>query len=137
MKRSPLRLLVMVLQAATLLASGACMGVTAPSSPLEPQPLTGPWAFRPGDDPTWATTAFDDRDWGRLQVPGSWRRQGFNELTGIAWYRLRTPPSWPTDEMLGVTLGKIDSAYELYAGGRRLGGVGALPPNPRPEYDRH
>jgi signal transduction histidine kinase/HPt (histidine-containing phosphotransfer) domain-containing protein len=38
---------------------------------------------------------------------------------------------------LGVRLGNVDSAYELFAGGVRLGGVGALPPQPRMEYDRH
>ena len=36
-----------------------------------------------------------------------------------------------------MALDKVDSAYELYAGGRKLGGVGELPPRPRPEYDRH
>ena len=36
-----------------------------------------------------------------------------------------------------LTVGKVDSAYEVFAGGVRLGGVGGLPPSPRVEYDRH
>jgi hypothetical protein len=115
----------------------ACAPAALNSSSLEPRPLAGRWAFQPGDDLRWAAPGFDDHVWPRLQVPGSWRRQGFDDLTGMAWYRLRVPSPGPAEEMLGLTLGKIDSAYELYAGGRLLGGVGALPPNPRAEYDRH
>jgi diguanylate cyclase (GGDEF)-like protein len=99
--------------------------------------LAVPWAFQPGDDPGWARPDFDDRGWTRLQVPGSWRRQGFDAVVGIAWYRLTVPSRWAADERLGLTLGKIDSAYEIYVGGRKLGGVGDLPPLPRMEYDRH
>lgn len=137
MNPSRIRLSVIVVQTAVLLALGACIRGPTPSSPLEPRPLAGPWAFQPGDDVTWATPEFDDHGWRRLHVPGSWRRQGFGELTGMAWYRLRVPSPWPTEEALGLTLGKIDSAYELYVGGRWLGGVGTLPPNSRAEYDRH
>jgi diguanylate cyclase (GGDEF)-like protein len=38
---------------------------------------------------------------------------------------------------VGVQLGEVTSSYELYASGKRIGGVGALPPAPRMEYDRH
>ena len=63
-----------------------------------------------------------------------------------AWYRLTVqvgpPDAGPTQAQrarlrLGLWLGKIDSAYEVYAGGIRLGGAGGLPPQPRIEYDRH
>lgn len=122
---------------AVLLALGACAQGPIGSASLEPRELSGLWAFHPGDDPTWATPGFDDSDWIRLQVPGTWRYQGFDHLTGVAWYRLRVPSFWPAEETLGFTLGTIDSAYEVYVGGRRLGGVGALPPNPRIEYERY
>jgi diguanylate cyclase (GGDEF)-like protein len=120
-----------------LLTTVACSSSPPQDSSVEPRSLSGPWAFHPGDDVTWAAPGFDDSGWVRLQVPGSWRRQGFDGLTGLAWYRLRVPAIWPADEALGLTLGKIDSAYALYVGGQQLGGVGALPPNPRMEYDRH
>jgi hypothetical protein len=35
-----------------------------------------------------------------------------------------------------VTIGPINSAYEIYVGGLHLGGVGRLPPEPRIDYDR-
>ena len=41
------------------------------------------------------------------------------------------------DMRLGVAIGKVDSAYELYAGGLQIGGVGSLPPTPQMDYDRH
>jgi hypothetical protein len=43
----------------------------------------------------------------------------------------RRPPG------LAVLMGKVDSAYELYVGGRLLGGAGALPPAAHMDYDRH
>ncbi len=130
------RLLFGALQAAVLLVSAACAGPPNQSDLLEPRSLAGLWAFQPGDDPAWAAPGFDDRGWTRLRVPGSWRRQGYTSLAGVAWYRLRVPPLWPREEPLGLRLGRVDSAYELYVGGQRLGGAGALPPMPRIEYDR-
>jgi len=131
------RVRVGAVPAAVLLMAAACAGTVSQSASAEPRSLAGLWAFQPGDDPAWAEPGFDDRSWTRLRVPGSWRRPGYNYLSGIAWYRLRVPPVWPGQETLGLTLGRIDSAYELYAGGQRLGGVGALPPRPRIAYDRH
>jgi len=137
MTRPGRRLRVIVAETAMLLWLAACMNAQAPAPALEPRSLAGQWAFHPGDDPGWAAPGVDDRGWARVTVPGSWRRQGFDQLTGIAWYRLRVPSALPAEDVLGVTLGKVDSAYELYVGGRLLGGVGALPPASRAEYDRH
>lgn len=125
---------------AAALGATLVLGVGNALVPLaELTDLSGRWAFRGGDDPAWAVPGFDDSSWTRLSVPGSWGRQGFDEVRGFAWYRLRVPlPRAPTAaEPWGVTLGKIDSAYLLYAGGKALGGAGGLPPAPRLEYDRH
>src|ERR1043165_2598801 len=63
-----------------------------------------------------------------------------------AWYRLTVRVGrdglGPTPEerarlRLGLVIGKVDSAYEVFAGGDRLGGVGRLPPDRRIDYDRH
>ncbi|MFN7977594.1 MAG: diguanylate cyclase [Vicinamibacterales bacterium] len=99
--------------------------------------LAGPWQFKPGDDPSWASPSLDDRTWASIQVPKSWGRQGYADVYGMAWYRTRVRLPWPADEPLALALGKIDSAYEVYVGGRRLGGAGQLPPAPAMEYDRH
>ncbi len=106
-----------------------------------PVSLSVAWKFRAGDDPTWAEPGFDDSDWRQIRIPTGTRSDVEAELS---WYRLAVrigPPGLEPAERpglrLGLTLGKIDSAYEVFAGGRRLGGVGALPPSPRIDYDRH
>ncbi|OFW43728.1 MAG: hypothetical protein A3J29_09705 [Acidobacteria bacterium RIFCSPLOWO2_12_FULL_67_14b] len=99
--------------------------------------LAGPWAFQAGDNLAWAAPEFDSSAWPRLQVPMSWGRQGFHHVTGFAWYRVRVAGPWAADEILGVQLGKVESAYEVFIGGRALGGVGRLPPDPQANYDKH
>ncbi len=104
--------------------------------------LAGPWKFKPGDDPLWAGPDLDDGDWRQVRIPtGFGRRDADAE---IAWYRLEVrirPPDGPGRELrrsaLGVKIGKVDSAYEIFAGGIPLGGVGAMPPSPSMDYDRH
>ncbi len=117
-----------------LLCGTACRLAPARETP---RTLAGPWKFQPGDDLAWAAPDADDRTWTTLQVPKSWGRQGFHEVYGLAWYRTRVAVPWPSTEPIALALGKIDSAYEVYVGGRRLGGVGQLPPSPVMEYDRH
>jgi signal transduction histidine kinase/CheY-like chemotaxis protein/HPt (histidine-containing phosphotransfer) domain-containing protein len=101
--------------------------------------LSGRWKFHLGDDPAFAQPAFDDSRWEEIRVPGGWGVQGHPGVSGVAWYRATVDASGSlgSEDALGVTLGNVDSAYELFAGGRRLGGVGGLPPRARPEYDRH
>lgn len=106
--------------------------------------LAGAWLFHAGDVPDWASPGYDDSDWHVVRVPGTWERQG-QPSAAVVWYRRRLilpPAARPgaagfEDVSVGVTLGKIDSAYEVFAGGEKLGGVGGLPPAARLEYDRH
>jgi signal transduction histidine kinase/CheY-like chemotaxis protein/HPt (histidine-containing phosphotransfer) domain-containing protein len=103
-----------------------------------PMDLSGPWLFQLGDDVTWAEPARDDTAWPVVHVPTGWGRT--SPSGSLAWYRRRVqvnataahaPPG------LAVLIGNVDSAYEIYAGGQLLGGVGALPPAARMDYDRH
>ena len=102
--------------------------------------LAGIWRFSPGDDPRWADPAFDDRDFREIRIPtGFGRRDAEAELS---WYRLTLDLGPYTnlrgDLRMGITLGGIDSAYEVFAGGHKLGGVGKMPPAaPAYNYDRH
>ncbi len=102
------------------------------------------WRFQPGNDLRWAAPDFDDSDWRRIRIPTGFGR--YDVKSEIAWYRLtlqigppgRGPePDERSDLRLAVTIGKVDSAYEIFAGGIPLGGVGKLPPAPRMDYDRH
>ncbi|HUY80452.1 MAG TPA: SpoIIE family protein phosphatase [Acidobacteriaceae bacterium] len=113
--------------------------------------LPGPWKFAPGDSPIvngaplWAQPGFDDSNWVQMDVapkngsidpaygtegfvPG-WTKQGFPNLYGYAWYRLRLhindsgKPLWlkmPND---------IDDAYQIYANGHFVGQFGDFTPH--------
>lgn len=87
--------------------------------------LDGTWRFRPGDNPAWASPDLDDSQWATITVPGSWSRQGFGEHTGFAWYRLRVQVAVPAPP-LALALGDVDSSYEAYANGVRIGHFGEL-----------
>lgn len=101
-----------------------------------PTDADGVWRFRTGDDMAWANPALDHGRWDNLMGPRDWRSQGYHDYTGMAWYRatfefdLDAPNMLEDLEQLGVSVGKIHSAYEIYANGFLLGGVGELPPNP-------
>lgn len=104
-----------------------------------PTSLAGEWRFHPGDDSAWADPAFDDSDWEPLPVPGSWVQHGHPDVE-IGWYRHTIVLPAGTrggDTVLGLRLGEVFAAYELFVGGERIGGVGALPPRPELAYDQH
>jgi signal transduction histidine kinase/CheY-like chemotaxis protein/HPt (histidine-containing phosphotransfer) domain-containing protein len=119
-------------------------GMLAVPSLDRPISLSAFWRQRVGDDPRWAQADYDDSSWTTAAVPMGWGRQG-GPRAPYAWYRLTVQVGpeglGPTPEerarlRLGLAIGKVDSAYELFAGGQRLGGVGALPPARRVDYDR-
>ena len=103
--------------------------------------LRGQWRFQPGDELSWAGTELDDSGWGSMGVPGLWPQGGYPEVGQMAWYRLslQLDPALLQDieqSQLAVRMGKVLSAYELYAGGQLVGGVGSMPPLSEVTYDR-
>ena len=118
------------------------VGLAALQQPID---LTGAWKFHTGDDLAWAHSQFDDSSWQDLQVPEDWGLQGYKGYSGFAWYRLSIKlcdkscdthaPNADILHRLAVTLGKVQSAYELYAGGTLVGGMGGVPPNADIHYD--
>ncbi len=133
----------------TLRASSVALCLAAParaemavSALAESTSLAGAWRFTTADDPAFARPLFDDAAWRSREVPTGWGPQAYSGAAApFAWYRLALRvtdlPERREDLRLGLTLGKVDSAYEVFAGGILLGGVGELPPSPRMEYDRH
>ncbi len=100
--------------------------------------LSGQWRFQQGDDLRWASPEFDDSGWRFRSVPGNWPTGGFPETDQYAWYRLTLhldAELVDEGEPLGVRLGKVHSAYELYANGQQVGQVGRLPPLAQIDYD--
>jgi signal transduction histidine kinase len=94
-----------------------------------------PWRFREGDDARWAEPGFDDAAWSPIPVPIPFsERRDFS----FAYFRLglRLEPCVGRERAYAISLGRIDSAYELYAGGQLIGGIGRLPPLASIDYDR-
>jgi signal transduction histidine kinase/CheY-like chemotaxis protein len=129
-----------LLALATLAPGDAALVVESLERPVS---LAGTWRTRLGDDPSWAAPDCDDSGWDAVSVPVGWGYSRGGRHSPYAWYRLRLQlaprlvSGDRSDLRLGLQLGKVDSAYEIFAGGIKLGGQGALPPNPRTDYDRH
>jgi hypothetical protein len=89
--------------------------------------LPGPWRFRTGDDPRYATRDFDDDTWETLPVPQVWERAGHPDYDGQAWYRTRftLPPGrsggHADDRAVVLELGKVDDADETFVNGQKVG----------------
>ena len=49
--------------------------------------LKGTWKFSIGDNPDWKNPNYNDKDWDRVYVPGSWEENGYKDYNGFAWYR--------------------------------------------------
>jgi len=87
------------------------------------------WRFHPGDDPSWASPTFDDSSWQLLATGQKWGPQGYPDLTGYAWYRLRLKLP-DTTQPLGIDIGHINSAAEIYADSQPIGTNGMMRPKP-------
>lgn len=104
--------------------------------------LHGLWRFRPGDEAAWRAPGFDDSRWQTVPVPHRWTGDGYPAQGQMAWYRLTLvlPPEVAerhrAGDQLAVSMGKVMSAYELYAGGQRVGGVGTVGTMADTQYDR-
>ncbi len=116
--------------------------------------LDGPWKFHTGDDARWADPAFDDSAWeavvlsappdandgdvGITPYTSGWNSKGHAGYQGYAWYRIRftvTPPAGETLALLGPWA--VDSAYQVYADGTLLGGVGDFSGTTPTAYSYH
>ena len=134
-------LLLALLSTAFLFTSFATAQTITLSNLDKPESIAGKWSFHTGDNPQWAAAEFDSSAWPTLSVPST-APEGFESYAGIAWYRvtlklnLNEPGIANQVGALGLTLGRIMSAYEIYIGGHLVGGVGGLPPNQSMAYDQ-
>ena len=98
--------------------------------------LKGDWKFSIGDNPDWKNPNYNDKDWDRVYVPGSWEENGYNDYNGFAWYRTEFELLDDiTEEIVFLSLGYIDDADEVYINGHFIGGFGNMPPNVSTAFD--
>jgi phosphoserine phosphatase RsbU/P len=90
--------------------------------------LDGQWRFHPGDDPHWADPTFDDSGWPLLRSDQPWATQGYNGMSGFAWYRFHVRAPAETIP-LAILLPSILTDYEIFDNGDRIGGFGKMPPH--------
>lgn len=85
--------------------------------------LDGAHKFSAGDNPDWASPAYDDSKWKTVKIPGSWQSQGIASEDGIGWYRIHFSAKGISDiEDAGVLFGRIGDADEAFLNGVKLGG---------------
>ena len=86
-----------------------------------------PWRFAQGDNPEWKAVNFDDSGWSTT-TPSD---QTSNPILckGFCWYRLRVSVP-PESRDLSIGLNNIDTSYELFVNGQKIGSHGRMPPHP-------
>ena len=85
------------------------------------------WKFNTGDEPAWATLAFDDSKWDTIDPKKIWEEQGYKGYDGFAWYRLHVqiPSSLKENafikDSIQILLGKIDDCDQVFLNGELIG----------------
>jgi hypothetical protein len=93
--------------------------------------LDGQWRFHPGDDAVWSSSDFDDSKWTLVETGKSWDKQGYPAMNGFAWYRAKLEIRQDASG-LSLLVPYVLTSYQVFANGKLLGGVGAMPPQWRP-----
>jgi hypothetical protein len=90
--------------------------------------IGGQWQFHTGDDPAWASPAYNDSGWKQLRGDETWGAQTHPGYTGFAWYRKGIDVSVPAGK-LAILIPPVDDAYEIYWNGKKIGSYGSVPPH--------
>jgi hypothetical protein len=91
--------------------------------------LEGDWKFSTKDSLIRKDSAYSDRDWQTISVPGIWENQGFADYDGFAWYRksFDLPPQLKSEKLV-LLMGKIDDIDQVYLNGNLVGSTGEFVP---------
>ena len=92
--------------------------------------LSGQFRFHTGDSSAWADPHFDDSSWALLRSDQGWAGQGYESLSGLAWYRFQVIPA-PGQKSLALLIPSIGSSYQVFANGELIGHEGSMPPQAR------
>lgn len=89
--------------------------------------LDGFHKFSPGDKPEWTNIEFDDSEWTKIKIPGTWQSQNIKSNKGIGWYRIHfyIPERFINIEP-AILLGRIGDADEVYFNNVKIGRHGNI-----------
>jgi hypothetical protein len=128
--------------AALLLLAALCLGQPPSSAGRPPATfsldkdreqivsLDGQWRFHPGDNPRWASPDFDDSQWPLINSTKGWSKQGYKNMSGLAWYRTRIEIS-VGGQPLALYIPHIFTSCQVFADGEMIGEFGGMPPQER------
>jgi sialate O-acetylesterase len=101
------------------------VGLFTPLDDVERQlKLDGLWKFKEGDDWSWKSSDFDDKNWSPIMVPSYWQNQKhLNIQSNIAWYRKEFELSngLKSEDELVLIMGLIDDFDKTYLNGQLIG----------------
>jgi len=80
------------------------------------------WLFSPGDNPAWASPAFDDSHWTIVNSEKNLFDYGIRDIP-YAWYRVHLHLR-PDTRDLSLATQAVDGSYQVFANGRSIGGDG-------------
>ena len=81
------------------------------------------WKFQKGNNPAWATPAFDDSGWASIPISTNWEKVGYPDYDGYAWYRTKVviPSCLKNKVGLAFCMGKIDDRDSTFLNGHLIG----------------
>jgi hypothetical protein len=82
------------------------------------------WLFAPGDNPAYASPAFDDSGWKTVSTQKQLLEYGIRDLH-YAWYRIHIHLR-PGTRNLMVGIQDVGGGYDVFANGVRIGGSGKM-----------
>lgn len=108
-----------ILAAMTILGAWAAVLAAEPGWKID---LAGDWRFSTGDNPAWASPAFNDAEWETVRAPALWDAAGYADYDGFGWYRrLFDMPADSAEKALFFEIGGVDDDDWVYINGSLIG----------------
>jgi hypothetical protein len=131
----PVRLATGLLVAVLCAANTSAQVSPSPKAGLDPRnfdaasfgsfvPVGPNWLISPGDNPVWASQAFDDSSWRTISTEKTLPDSGIRDIQ-YAWYRIHIHLR-PGARNLAVALDDVTGSYEVFVNGTRIGGQGPM-----------